>query len=183
MMANAVPAFTILHDRPLPPKSRPKFTRHFFLESFRPEVWRAACQLLSLSPDLTFASHHERVWPQHQLGRSLQVLPNVRLHVRLVADGRRAPQTCAFAPRRSHSTQVHLKKVYSCLAACMFLAAAGAYTHVVLRLFQVLWTAPTCKGVMWLQMRVNPTTSLKRMVTSGNTWEKIQTKVIDTKYR
>lgn len=27
-------------------------------------------------------------------------------------------------------------------------------------------------GVMWLQMRVNPTTSLKRMVTSGNTWEK-----------
>lgn len=38
--------------------------------------------------------------------------------------------------------------------------------------YMVLSMETTCIGVMWLQMRVNPTTSLKRMVTSGNTWEK-----------
>lgn len=37
--------------------------------------------------------------------------------------------------------------------------------------YMVLSMDTTCIGVMWLQMRVNPTTSLKRMVTSGNTWE------------
>ncbi|PWA29446.1 hypothetical protein CCH79_00017062 [Gambusia affinis] len=38
---------------------------------------------------------------------------------------------------RSHSTQVHLKNVYSSLAVCMFVAAAGSYVHVVTRLLQV----------------------------------------------
>lgn len=37
--------------------------------------------------------------------------------------------------------------------------------------YMVLSMETTCMGVMWLQMRVNPTTSLNRMVTSGNTWE------------
>lgn len=37
--------------------------------------------------------------------------------------------------------------------------------------YMVLSMETTCIGVMWLQMRVKPTTSLKRMVTSGNTWE------------
>uniref|UniRef100_UPI00398EFD88 probable Bax inhibitor 1 n=1 Tax=Pristiophorus japonicus TaxID=55135 RepID=UPI00398EFD88 len=36
----------------------------------------------------------------------------------------------------SYSTQQHLKKVYSSLAICMFMAAAGAYVHVVTRIFQ-----------------------------------------------
>ncbi|CAB1315208.1 unnamed protein product [Coregonus sp. 'balchen'] len=35
------------------------------------------------------------------------------------------------------STQLHLKNVYSSLALCMFVAAAGAYVHIVSRLFQV----------------------------------------------
>lgn len=38
--------------------------------------------------------------------------------------------------------------------------------------YMVLSMETTCIGVMWLQMRVNPTTSLKRMVTSGNTWRR-----------
>lgn len=37
--------------------------------------------------------------------------------------------------------------------------------------YMVLSMETTCIGVMWLQMRVKPTTSLNRMVTSGNTWE------------
>lgn len=37
--------------------------------------------------------------------------------------------------------------------------------------YMVLSMETTCNGVMWLQMRVKPTTSLKRMVTSGNTWK------------
>ncbi|XP_043939743.1 bax inhibitor 1 [Protopterus annectens] len=36
----------------------------------------------------------------------------------------------------SYSTQQHLKRVYASLAVCMFVAAAGAYVHVVTRLFQ-----------------------------------------------
>ncbi|XP_023654597.1 probable Bax inhibitor 1 [Paramormyrops kingsleyae] len=36
----------------------------------------------------------------------------------------------------SHSTQQHLKNVYSSLSMCMFVAAAGAYVHVVTRLLQ-----------------------------------------------
>lgn len=33
-----------------------------------------------ISSDLYPWFHHERVWPQHQLWRALQVLPNVRRH-------------------------------------------------------------------------------------------------------
>jgi len=36
----------------------------------------------------------------------------------------------------SHSTQVHLRNVYSSLAVCMFVAAAGSYVHVVTRMLQ-----------------------------------------------
>lgn len=43
---------------------------------------------------------------------------------------------------RSRSTQLHLKNVYSSLAACMFVAAAGSYVHVVTRLFQVKGPPP-----------------------------------------
>lgn len=38
----------------------------------------------------------------------------------------------------SRSTQLHLKNVYASLAMCMFVAAAGAYVHVVTRFVQVL---------------------------------------------
>uniref|UniRef100_A0A3Q4H6Z8 Uncharacterized protein n=1 Tax=Neolamprologus brichardi TaxID=32507 RepID=A0A3Q4H6Z8_NEOBR len=37
----------------------------------------------------------------------------------------------------SHSTQEHLKQVYSSLAICMCLAAGGSYVHVVARLVEV----------------------------------------------
>lgn len=43
--------------------------------------------------------------------------------------------------------------------------------------YMVFSMVTTCIGVMRLQMRVNPTTSLKRMVTSGNTWENRDTVV------
>ncbi|XP_078542077.1 bax inhibitor 1 isoform X1 [Lissotriton helveticus] len=36
----------------------------------------------------------------------------------------------------SYSTQQHLKKVYASFALCMFVAAAGAYIHVVTRVIQ-----------------------------------------------
>uniref|UniRef100_A0A8C5M0Z7 Transmembrane BAX inhibitor motif-containing protein 6 n=1 Tax=Leptobrachium leishanense TaxID=445787 RepID=A0A8C5M0Z7_9ANUR len=36
----------------------------------------------------------------------------------------------------SHSTQQHLKRVYSSFAVCMLVAAAGAYVNVVLQLLQ-----------------------------------------------
>jgi len=35
------------------------------------------------------------------------------------------------------STQQHLKKVYASFALCMFVAAAGAYVHVVTHFLQV----------------------------------------------
>ncbi|XP_059812282.1 probable Bax inhibitor 1 [Hypanus sabinus] len=52
----------------------------------------------------------------------------------------------------SYSTQQHLKKVYCCLAICMFLAAAGAYVHVVTRLFQggMLSTLISLGLIIWL---------------------------------
>lgn len=46
-------------------------------------------------------------------------------------------QLCVISCCRSHSTQLHLKNVYSSLAACMLVAAAGSYVHVVTRLLQV----------------------------------------------
>uniref|UniRef100_A0A8C8ELA5 Transmembrane BAX inhibitor motif containing 6 n=1 Tax=Oncorhynchus tshawytscha TaxID=74940 RepID=A0A8C8ELA5_ONCTS len=54
----------------------------------------------------------------------------------------------------SHSTQLHLKNVYSCLAVCMFVAAAGSYVHVVTRLFQGGLLSLLCSlGMMvWLSM-------------------------------
>lgn len=94
------------------------------------------------------AFHHERVRPQHQHRRPLQVLPDVR-------EGLTPSPTAAAVPPlkllgcdlccRSHSTQLHLKNVYASLAACMLVAAAGAYVHVVTRLIQVktaFWVPP-----------------------------------------
>ncbi|TKS76574.1 putative Bax inhibitor 1 [Collichthys lucidus] len=54
----------------------------------------------------------------------------------------------------SHSTQVHLKNVYSSLAVCMFVAAAGSYVHVVTRLFQggVLSALISLGMMFWLAM-------------------------------
>ncbi len=63
---------------------------------------------------------------------------------------------------RSHSTQVHLKNVYSSLAVCMFVAAAGSYVHVVTRLFQV-----RCSGVLPVQVDpfyINANGSLKQRI-------------------
>lgn len=89
--------------------------------------------------------HHECVWPQHQLWFPLQILPNVRKHYfighNLSSSFTRRHCVSCF---RSHSTQVHLKNVYSSLAVCMFVAAAGSYVHVVTRLFQVMWHSSVC---------------------------------------
>jgi len=53
-----------------------------------------------------------------------------------------------------HSTQVHLKNVYSSLAVCMFVAAAGSYVHVVTRLFQggILSLLGSLGMMFWLAM-------------------------------
>lgn len=52
----------------------------------------------------------------------------------------------------SYSTQQHLKKVYSSLAICMLLAAAGAYVHVVTRIFQggLVSTLISLGLIVWL---------------------------------
>ncbi|XP_077472393.1 putative Bax inhibitor 1 [Stigmatopora argus] len=66
----------------------------------------------------------------------------------------------------SHSTQLHLKNVYSSLAVCMLVAAGGAYTHVVLRLFQggVLFALASLGMMVWLAMTPhNPDTEKKRL--------------------
>uniref|UniRef100_A0A7N8XCJ1 Transmembrane BAX inhibitor motif-containing protein 6 n=1 Tax=Mastacembelus armatus TaxID=205130 RepID=A0A7N8XCJ1_9TELE len=66
----------------------------------------------------------------------------------------------------SHSTQVHLKNVYSSLTVCMFLAAAGSYVHVVMRLFQGGVLSVLCSlGMMfWLAMTPHsPDTEKKRL--------------------
>jgi len=54
----------------------------------------------------------------------------------------------------SHSTQVHLKNVYSSLAVCMLVAAAGSYVHVVTRLFQggILSLLGSLGMMFWLAM-------------------------------
>lgn len=61
----------------------------------------------------------------------------------------------------SHSTQEHLKKVYSSLAICMGLAAGGSYVHVVARLVEVSAMATlTALGlIIWLA--VTPPTTLR----------------------
>ncbi|XP_061684192.1 probable Bax inhibitor 1 [Syngnathoides biaculeatus] len=66
----------------------------------------------------------------------------------------------------SHSTQLHLKNVYSSLAVCMFAAAAGAYTRVVLRLFQggVIFGLASLGLMAWLAMMPhNAETERKRL--------------------
>ncbi|XP_041654701.1 probable Bax inhibitor 1 [Cheilinus undulatus] len=66
----------------------------------------------------------------------------------------------------SHSTQVHLKNVYSSLAVCMFVAAAGSYIHVVTRLFQggVLSVLGSLGMMFWLAMTPhNSETEKKRL--------------------
>uniref|UniRef100_A0A3B4TNB0 Transmembrane BAX inhibitor motif containing 6 n=1 Tax=Seriola dumerili TaxID=41447 RepID=A0A3B4TNB0_SERDU len=66
----------------------------------------------------------------------------------------------------SHSTQVHLKNVYSSLAVCMFVAAAGSYVHVVTRLFQggVLSVLGSLGMMFWLAMTPhNSETERKRL--------------------
>uniref|UniRef100_A0A8C6S7A0 Transmembrane BAX inhibitor motif-containing protein 6 n=1 Tax=Neogobius melanostomus TaxID=47308 RepID=A0A8C6S7A0_9GOBI len=66
----------------------------------------------------------------------------------------------------SHSTQLHLKNVYSSLAVCMFVAAAGSYVHVVTRLFQggMLSVLGSLAMMFWLAMTPhNPETEKKRL--------------------
>lgn len=66
----------------------------------------------------------------------------------------------------SHSTRVHLKNVYSSLAVCMFVAAAGSYVHVVTRLFQggLLSVFGSLGLMIWLAMTPhNPETEKKRL--------------------
>ncbi|KAF3697345.1 putative Bax inhibitor 1 [Channa argus] len=66
----------------------------------------------------------------------------------------------------SHSTQVHLKNVYSSLAVCMFVAAAGSYVHVVTRLFQggLLSVLASLGMMFWLAMTPHsPETEKKRL--------------------
>ncbi|KAK1151172.1 putative Bax inhibitor 1 [Acipenser oxyrinchus oxyrinchus] len=66
----------------------------------------------------------------------------------------------------SRSTQQHLKNVYSSLAICMLMAAAGAYVHVVLRLFQggLLSLLGSLALMAWLGMTPHsPDTEKKRL--------------------
>ncbi|XP_069034676.1 probable Bax inhibitor 1 [Lepisosteus oculatus] len=66
----------------------------------------------------------------------------------------------------SRSTQQHLKNVYSSLAVCMFVAGAGAYVHVVTRLFQggVLSLLGSLGMMAWLAMTPHcPETEKKRL--------------------
>ncbi|KAJ8016990.1 hypothetical protein DPEC_G00013120 [Dallia pectoralis] len=66
----------------------------------------------------------------------------------------------------SQSTQLHLKNVYSSLAACLFVAAAGSYVHVVTRLFQggFLSLLGSLGMMIWLSMTPhNSQTEKKRL--------------------
>nr|XP_046198083.1 probable Bax inhibitor 1 isoform X1 [Oncorhynchus gorbuscha] len=66
----------------------------------------------------------------------------------------------------SRSTQLHLKNVYSSLALCMFVAAAGAYVHVITRLFQggLLTIMGSLAMMVWLMMTPHcPQTEKKRL--------------------
>ncbi|XP_068195860.1 probable Bax inhibitor 1 [Antennarius striatus] len=71
----------------------------------------------------------------------------------------------------SHSTQLHLKNVYSSLAICMFLAAAGSFVHVVTHLLQGGLLSTLCSlGMMfWLAMtpRSSETEKKRLMILSG----------------
>lgn len=106
-------------------------------------MWFCSQETLSIQESQGLSSwfHHERVWPQHQHRCSLQVLPNVRrLTVEMIHCSESShclALLIVISFCRSHSTQAHLKNVYASLAVCMFVAAAGAYVHVVTGLFQV----------------------------------------------
>uniref|UniRef100_A0A8B9HZN8 Testis enhanced gene transcript (BAX inhibitor 1) n=1 Tax=Astyanax mexicanus TaxID=7994 RepID=A0A8B9HZN8_ASTMX len=66
----------------------------------------------------------------------------------------------------SRSTQQHLKNVYASLAVCMFVAAAGAYVHVVTRIFQggLLSMLGSLAMMAWLAMTPHsPQTEKKRL--------------------
>ncbi|KAM9444019.1 putative Bax inhibitor 1 [Clarias gariepinus] len=66
----------------------------------------------------------------------------------------------------SRSTQQHLKNVYATLSMCMFMAAAGAYVHVILRLFQggLLSVLGSLAMMTWLSVTPhNPETEKKRL--------------------
>ncbi|KAI5093212.1 bax inhibitor 1 [Silurus meridionalis] len=66
----------------------------------------------------------------------------------------------------SRSTQQHLKNVYASLSMCMFVAAAGAYVHVVTRLLQggLLSVLGSLAMMMWLSMTPHsPETEKKRL--------------------
>lgn len=66
----------------------------------------------------------------------------------------------------SRSTQQHLKNVYASLAVSMFVAAAGAYVHVITRLFQggLLSMLGSLAMMGWLAMTPHsPQTEKKRL--------------------
>ncbi|XP_062842955.1 probable Bax inhibitor 1 [Trichomycterus rosablanca] len=66
----------------------------------------------------------------------------------------------------SRSTQHHLKNVYASLALCMFVAAAGAYVHVVVRFFQggLLSVLGSLAMMAWLSLTPHsPQTEKKRL--------------------
>ncbi|KAL4655586.1 putative Bax inhibitor 1 [Arapaima gigas] len=66
----------------------------------------------------------------------------------------------------SHSTQQHLKNVYSSLAVCMFVAATGSYVHVATRLFQggLLSMLGSLAMMIWLLLTPhNSQTEKKRL--------------------
>lgn len=70
----------------------------------------------------------------------------------------------------SHSTQLHLKNVYSSLAACMFVAAAGSYVHVFTRFLQggILSALASLAMMFWLAMTPHsPETEKKRLMILG----------------
>lgn len=56
---------------------------------------------------------------------------------------------------RTPSTQQHLKKVYASFALCMFVAAAGAYVHVVTHFIQVrVIFSPSCCGTNFIRKKL-----------------------------
>nr|UPW27093.1 bax inhibitor 1 [Thamnaconus modestus] len=66
----------------------------------------------------------------------------------------------------SQSTQQHLKNVYSSLALCMLVAAAGSYVHVVTRFFQggLLSALGSLALMIWLASTPHsPQTERKRL--------------------
>nr|KAF6370873.1 transmembrane BAX inhibitor motif containing 6 [Myotis myotis] len=74
------------------------------------------------------------------------------------------------------STQQHLKKVYASFALCMFVAAAGAYVHVVTHFIQglawaLLWSfaLPSTPGILMSAMSLMLLSSLGNLF-FGSVW-------------